>query len=57
MRISSVQRIISDSHHDQMGKEKSSKRAKRWFRRPAYSIRGDAIGNFKNGERAEERVS
>lgn len=40
-----------------MGKEKSSKRAKHWFRRPAYSIRGDAIGNFKNGERAEERVS
>ena len=57
MKVSKEQRLNSDSHHDQMISEKPSERAKRWFRRLAYSIRGEAVGNFKNGERTEEGIS
>lgn len=44
LKVSKEQRLNSDSHHDQMISEKPSERAKRWFRRPAYSIRGDTGG-------------
>ena len=57
LRTGKERRLDMESHHDEMIKRSTNERAKKWFNRPAYSIRGDAIGNFKNGERAEERVS
>lgn len=44
MRTGKERRLDMESHHDEMIKEKPSERAKRWFKRPAYSIRGDTSG-------------
>ena len=42
-----------ESHHDDMIKHNMNERAKKWFNRPAYSIRGDTGGQI-NPNRVQE---
>ena len=57
MRTGKERRLDMESHHDEMIKHNMNERAKKWFNRPAYSIRGDTIGTSKKRERTEERIS
>ena len=53
LRTGKERRLEMERHHDGMIKEKPSERAKRWFQRPAYSIRGDTSGQI-NPNRVQE---
>ena len=55
-RSRKVKRMDTINEYEQMEKNDPSERAKRWFRRPAYTIRGDTIGTGKNREREEEKI-
>ena len=57
LRTGKERRLDMQQHHDEMIKRSTNERAKKWFNRPAYSIRGDTIGTSKNRERTEERIS
>lgn len=47
MRKGKERRLDMQQHHDEMIKRSTNERAKKWFNRPAYSIRGDTIGQAK----------
>ena len=47
----------TENDYEQMEKNTPSERARRWFERPAYSIRGDTDGYNENGKREKEGVS
>lgn len=45
--------IDTEHQYEQMESKTPSERAKRWFQRPAYSIRGDTSGQI-NPNRVQE---
>lgn len=53
MRTGKERRLDMESHHDEMIKHNMNERAKKWFNRPAYSIRGDTSGQI-NSNRVQE---
>lgn len=46
-RTRKEQQIDTEHLYEQMESKTPSERAKRWFQRPAYSIRGDTSGQAK----------
>lgn len=52
-RTRKEQQIDTEHLYEQMESKTPSERAKRWFQRPAYSIRGDTSGQI-NPNRVQE---
>ena len=46
-RTRKEQQIDTEHQYEQMESKTPSERARRWFQRPAYSIRGDTSGQAK----------
>lgn len=53
LRTGKERRLDMQQHHDEMIKRSTNERAKKWFNRPAYSIRGDTSGQI-NLNRVQE---
>jgi hypothetical protein len=53
LRTGKERRLDMQQHHDEMIKRSTNERAKEWFNRPAYSIRGDTGGQI-NSNRVQE---
>ena len=53
LRTGKERRLDMQQHHDEMIKRSTNERAKKWFKRPAYSIRGDTGGQI-NPDRVQE---
>ena len=57
-RSRKVKRMDTINEYEQMEKNTPDERAKSWFRRPEYTIRGDTIGTSKQiREREEKEIS
>ena len=51
LRTGKERRLDMQRHHDGMIKENANERAKKWFNRRPYSIRGDVTNGPKHKER------